>query len=293
MRVTRQKRGAIHVNNWIRDGLEGRKLRAIARVYLAGILFAAPIALMLALLFDAPTAFKLTPLLVGIGGTLQYAHAHGMHRYAAVEFNTGPTPWLGMLADPTVNENAIEPGWSTAIDLANRGAKLGYRLGRWAEALDLYNRALSINPTIVEAWSNKAVSLWQLGNVAEALACMNKALVIDPDLAEVWFNRALASLKLGLREKAVGFFRRALEIKPELSESILLEGSNYENALMNYEQALMIEGSPAEMWLRKGQLLCNIGRYREGMECFELASAMGDSQAEEEIVRCLDVIRSV
>jgi len=57
---------------WLRDGLEGRSLKATLYFYIFGIMALAPIATLIGFLFDANTVFKVTPLLAAILVSIEY-----------------------------------------------------------------------------------------------------------------------------------------------------------------------------------------------------------------------------
>ena len=54
-----------------------------------------------------------------------------------------------------------------------------HNLGKFAEALECYDKALAIDPQNSKILSNKGLSLHNLGKFAEALECYDKALAID------------------------------------------------------------------------------------------------------------------
>ena len=48
----------------------------------------------------------------------------------------------------------------------------------------------------------------------------------------------------------------------------LLEEGNFEEALSNFEQALLQNPSDPDLWNYKGTALRSLGRYNEAIECF-------------------------
>ena len=49
---------------------------------------------------------------------------------------------------------------------------------------------------------------------------------------------------------------------------LLLEEGNFEDALSNFEQALLQNPSDPDLWNLKGAALRSLGRYDEAIECF-------------------------
>jgi len=266
------------MNNWLRDGIEGRNLRDVLKLYLFGALFAAPLALLLWLLFDVSAAFTFTPAFLALSFGITYISAYlNTYRYVGTGDLTAPVPWLQLLPLETSSKA------SRVIQLTNRATYVANWFGRWSKALELYERALLVDDSIAETWSNKAIALWQLGRFAGALGCINKALNINPNIAEIWFNRALASWKLGSIKTATRSLALALEINPEFSKVWFREGVDYDTSLVHYEESLSNESDPAEKWLFKGHLFFGIHRYAEAMECFEIASKLGHPEAAKEL----------
>lgn len=61
------------MTEWLRDGIEGRSLKATLRLYLLGLMVLAPAAVVLAVAFGGQTSFVATPLLVFIVVAVEYA----------------------------------------------------------------------------------------------------------------------------------------------------------------------------------------------------------------------------
>ena len=78
----------------------------------------------------------------------------------------------------------------------NRGNVLK-DLQRYDEALDSYGRALALRPDYAEAYSDRGYALQDLRRYAEALANYDKAISIKPDYAEAQFNKSRLKLLLG------------------------------------------------------------------------------------------------
>jgi len=74
---------------------------------------------------------------------------------------------------------------------------------------------LEINPQYSKAWSNKGASLNGLGRCAEAIKCFDRALEINPQHAVAWLNKGVTEDRLGLRRDAVISYRKFLELAPD------------------------------------------------------------------------------
>ncbi|MDD1719399.1 MAG: tetratricopeptide repeat protein [Methanoregulaceae archaeon] len=108
---------------------------------------------------------------------------------------------------------SIQPDFSLAW---TQKAGLLVVLGRNEEALNASDRALEGNANISEAWASRADALNNLGRYGEAVNSAEKAVSLDPGLAEGWANVATAYGHLGRYSEALEAAEKALEINPSL-----------------------------------------------------------------------------
>jgi tetratricopeptide (TPR) repeat protein len=62
--------------------------------------------------------------------------------------------------------------------------------GQWAIAIAGFSKALSIDESYAEAWSNRAVARIQLRDFEGAMSDLDRAIGVKPDLGAAHFNRA-------------------------------------------------------------------------------------------------------
>ncbi|KAG6394521.1 hypothetical protein SASPL_145109 [Salvia splendens] len=84
-----------------------------------------------------------------------------------------------------------------------------YRNGRFAEALALYEAAISIDPEKASYRSNKSAALVALGKLLEAALECREAIRIDPFYQRAHNRLALVLLRLGEAERALFHFKQA------------------------------------------------------------------------------------
>jgi glycosyltransferase involved in cell wall biosynthesis len=84
------------------------------------------------------------------------------------------------------------------------------QLGRWPEAIDLWQRFLAICPGYGEAYANIAGAYWQMGHYDEGIEFSEKAIHADQDLKEGHYNLAVNLIMKGEPEKAAGILQNIL-----------------------------------------------------------------------------------
>jgi len=82
-------------------------------------------------------------------------------------------------------------------------------------ALANFNKALELDPTYVDAWVRKGVTLYDCKDFYEADVCFNKAVGLSPMSFKALYNRGKNRLALNDAELAVNDLSRASTIKPK------------------------------------------------------------------------------
>lgn len=91
-------------------------------------------------------------------------------------------------------------------------------LNRPEEALESFNRAISIDPTHPDGYLGRANTLNTLGRYQESLKDYERVIEIDPSIANAYVNRAIAYSHLKEYEKAIVNYEKALELDPEIDD---------------------------------------------------------------------------
>ena len=102
-----------------------------------------------------------------------------------------------------------------AINAYNLGADLASS-GKYQEALNETETALSIQPNFTLALTQKAGILNVMGKYADALNATDEAIAGNPAVSEAWVNRADALAHLGRYQDAIDAANRALAIDPTM-----------------------------------------------------------------------------
>ena len=89
------------------------------------------------------------------------------------------------------------------------------------EALQDFDKVLSLNPRVVYAWFNKGNIYYEAKDFTSAMQCYTEAIKIDPDFGEAYFNRGLAYLNAGNKNQAFSDLSKAGELGVLPSYNIL------------------------------------------------------------------------
>ena len=144
------------------------------------------------------------------------------------------------------------------IGAANQG------LGELDNALNAYEKAISIQPNFAEAYFNMGNVLQDQGKLKKAIGSFEKAVSINPNYAEAFNNMGVALQDQGKLEEAIDAYRKALSIKPDFSKAynnlgVTLKNQNkLEEAVDAYEKALKIQPNYAEAYNNMGYALKNM-----------------------------------
>jgi len=101
----------------------------------------------------------------------------------------------------TVYDKALEIDPSSPLPLIGKGM-IFYATKRHKEALKCFDRAIELNPYLVEVWLNKGKTLAEIGD-EKGLECFEKAIELDPNSIQAYACKGLSLHYLGRNEEAV------------------------------------------------------------------------------------------
>jgi tetratricopeptide (TPR) repeat protein len=100
-----------------------------------------------------------------------------------------------------------------------RGVRLA-REGRYPDAIAEFTRAIHRDPTLGDAFYNRALVYTAIGNLGPAASDFARVLAIRPDFEEGYFRRGRLRASMGEHDKAVADFTRVLELTPNDPEAL-------------------------------------------------------------------------
>ncbi|CAD8174781.1 unnamed protein product [Paramecium pentaurelia] len=154
------------------------------------------------------------------------------------------------------SEDKKQQNIKEAERLLNEGVALN-NLNKYQDAIECYDKAISINPKYDKAWSNKGDALNNLNKYQDAIECLDKAISINPKFDSAWNNKGSALNNLNKYQDAIECFA-------------LHKLQKYTDAISCYDQALSININPLRLQ-RKADSLFELGKKSEAKQ-FYLAS---------------------
>jgi hypothetical protein len=94
-------------------------------------------------------------------------------------------------------------------------------------ALANYDKALELDPKMVDAWVRKGLTLFEDNKIPEAVGCLNEAVKLSPRAFKPRYNRGKLRLEMNHTEDAISDLEKACEIKPGHEKSHELLGDAY------------------------------------------------------------------
>jgi protein O-GlcNAc transferase len=125
---------------------------------------------------------------------------------------------------------------ASAERLVSEGVRF-YDRNRFEEAIDLYARAVEVDPTYFDAHYNLGVAAFEQGDLSKAIASYQKALALEPSSLKAGFNLALALERAGYPRDAANEFEKLLARHPAEVRIHLRLGNLYAGPLRDRVRA--------------------------------------------------------
>ena len=168
----------------------------------------------------------------------------------------------------------LDPSFPDAHE--GRGDALFSR-GSYQEALQAYDRAIQLNPRYAHAYEGKGNALYNLKHYAEALDAYEKAIQLDSASAAAYNGKGDALYYLNRYQEALLAYERAIQLDPYHAHAhngkswTLWHFRRHEEALIAAEQAIRLNAQLADAYNSKGNALYHLKRFRESLEAYEQA----------------------
>ena len=145
----------------------------------------------------------------------------------------------------------LEPPSEQAETWFERASEWDADPAQWKDALEAYQRVVTLDPSYAAAWNNLGLLLHRMGRYDEARAAYDTAVVRDPTCAEAAYNLGSLAEDQGDVELGIAHYRRALEVSPDYADAhfnlaaALARTGRGPDAVVHWQRYLLLDsGSP-------------------------------------------------
>lgn len=184
----------------------------------------------------------------------------------------------------------IDPLMSSVAELNNGASdklRQGVELeaeGRLEESITEHERAVAINPQLIQAHLNLIQLYGRNAQPAKAEEHFRAAIALNPSLAEAHYNFGVVLLDQKRYAEAEQAFRSTIESNPQFAEAhmnlgaLLEQQQKYDDALTHYRRAVESQPNNRQAHFQLGRMLIFKGQLPEAIEQFQLTLTPEDEQ---------------
>jgi len=156
-----------------------------------------------------------------------------------------------------------------------------YKLGQYQQALEYYNKALSIDSTFYSAYYGKGLTLKKMRKYREAAEAYHGAIRHNPTYTEAYVALGKIYTALNKHDDAVETYQKGVKNDPssaklyyELGAVYLNNKKDYQKAYQNFSKAVQLNPEYDLAFYSLGVSLTELARYDEAVMALENALAV-------------------
>jgi tetratricopeptide (TPR) repeat protein len=136
---------------------------------------------------------------------------------------------------------------TTEARLLNNGGVMSYHNGQYEKALDLFKKAIDIDPTMTEAYNNLGLTYTEINEEEKATEAFKRAISLSPELAAAYNNLGYVFYRLGSYREAIEMYNEAIGRSKDSSSAYTNLGNAYyklekiEDAIGAWKKALALD----------------------------------------------------
>lgn len=194
-------------------------------------------------------------------------------------------------ANSNSNANVVESVEESEDVIAYKKGIAQARVGKFKEAVEFYEEAISLNPKYAQVYHELGYALLKSGKFKESIEASNKAIALKPKNPKTYENLANAYQSLNDLDKACENFGKVKDLMPNnfqavsnLSKCFVQQGNN-DDAIKSYKEAIRINPKNANAHYELGKLYNSLGMSEDAMdeytELLKLNPSLAKKLAEE------------
>ncbi|MDX2077700.1 MAG: tetratricopeptide repeat protein [bacterium] len=173
-------------------------------------------------------------------------------------------------------DRAVELDATLNDVFSNRG-NVYFTLGDYAKALDNYTQAIALSPMDALAYNNRGNAYVLLDERDNALADYNRAIELDPMYALAYSNRGNFYRAIGELDLALSDFNNAIQYDPQLTIAYYNRGNTYydfgeyDKARADYDRAIQLDPQYAAAYTNRGLAYRQLGNTQQSIADYNRA----------------------
>jgi tetratricopeptide (TPR) repeat protein len=155
--------------------------------------------------------------------------------------------------------------------------------GRYEQATEDFNRAISLSPTDYHAFLNRGILYEKLNLSAQAINDFNTVITMQPLNYHAYAYRGMIFDRMRQPEKALADFDMAVSINPKDPDGYYNRGlffakvGQLERALADYDKALFLNPNDPDTHYHRGLVFERLGVFNKALEEFNKAISLNPS----------------
>ena len=145
------------------------------------------------------------------------------------------------------------------------------------EAIIMYDKVISINNNFIDAYFQKGYCLYNIKQYEKALKVMDKVLELDPNYYQAYYEKGFCLLKLKRINESIIEISKFLEKNNRFENAYFQRGycyeliKNYSLAIKDYYKVIEINNQLNEVYYRLGICLLNKKKISDALKMFNRA----------------------
>ncbi|MDB9870387.1 tetratricopeptide repeat protein [Alphaproteobacteria bacterium] len=189
-------------------------------------------------------------------------------------------------------DEAIE-AYNKAISLKPDYADAYYNMGnvlkdqgKLDEAIEAYNKSISLKPDFVVSYYNMGNILKNQGKLDEAIKAYNKSISLNPDYTDAYSNMGNALKDQGKLDEAIEAYNKAISLKPDYADAYYNMGNALKDqgklgkAIVAYNKAISLKSDYADAYNNMGVTLQFQNKLYEAIEAFNKSISLNPDYAD-------------
>jgi len=172
----------------------------------------------------------------------------GEHRKLVRELSDNHTGIMNLVEDQKKSiEEEEKRRRTTEARMLNNAGVMAYHNGQCEKALELFRKAIDLDPAMTEAYNNLGLTYTEINEEEKATEAFKKAISLSPELAAAYNNLGYVFYRLGSYEKAIDLYNEAIGRSKDSSSAYTNLGNAYyklekiEDAIDAWKKALALD----------------------------------------------------